>query len=375
MKKTVLISTIALSSVVLAGPFISNGKEVLKEHPIKLEHRSSENGGTSYAIDTYKDGIGVVVGTFETDKAVNNQPMNTLVFKYGEKAKEIGSTLADQVLITESTTASEEDKKLANKLSALMAASKVDGSTCTDNDPATVNDRYSSGICIGSIPKNCMDLKQNGAPTGTYTVDYLGDGVGAPLTCDMNNAGGGWAIVTPRFLLENGLTVQEAKYTGDSFFDSNMFTRFKYVIDNQKIGIYKKLISKSDFLFKRPSSAYSRSEYVNLSETFDIPMNIKVRFSRFSWSGDADTARFYYAPYNAAGNNLGYAVDTGKVNWAASWQWSEYNKTLPVGTSKVRVYAQCNRVYGTDCNGEIDEVRYTINYDFPGYDTNILAKF
>jgi hypothetical protein len=113
MKKTIIISTIA-TTVVLAGPFFSNEREVLSEHPLQAKDRSIDHGGTKTMIDAYRDGVGVSVGTFEADKSINNAPINTLVYKYGELAKENSVSLKDQVLFGGNSSA--EEIELANKI-------------------------------------------------------------------------------------------------------------------------------------------------------------------------------------------------------------------------------------------------------------------
>lgn len=172
------------ASILMAGPFFSNEKEVLKEHPLKSEHRSVDHGGTKATIDTYRDGIGVIVGTFEADEAIDNTPVNRLVYKYGEKAKANNTTVLDQVLYGEDS--SEEDKKIMSTLTSdgmtcntdhekenmtyinnvCQGGTWKDGVTCDDNDPQTLTSAYLNDICTadksdGIACNDGSDLTEN----------------------------------------------------------------------------------------------------------------------------------------------------------------------------------------------------------------------
>lgn len=105
-------------------------------NPLPLSSRSTESGGTLSAIDAYQDGVGAMV--VETGRGIDNAAMNTLVFKYGNEAKNNTLTVGDQVLL--SGTA--EDKLLAGKLFA-------DGVSCNDLNPASTGETYLNGVCQG----------------------------------------------------------------------------------------------------------------------------------------------------------------------------------------------------------------------------------
>jgi hypothetical protein len=146
----------ALLSSAFAAPFVDiHGNKVLDEHPLKPKYRSVENGGTTAAIDSYKDGVGIIVSTFESAIKVDNSHINTLVYKYGSTAKEKDIQLHEEVIIRANsgdTAISEEDLKLANIIQENQTVAGIfqDGAPCDDNDPYTSNDVYVSGVCIGT---------------------------------------------------------------------------------------------------------------------------------------------------------------------------------------------------------------------------------
>jgi hypothetical protein len=114
MKRSIVGISLLTASLLSAAPFFSNEREVLKEHPLKVENRSIDYGGTLPTIDAYRDGVGVMAGTFEGDNAVDNTPLNTLVYKYGEDAKNSDSSIKNYVEL--SGSGKEEDILLANKI-------------------------------------------------------------------------------------------------------------------------------------------------------------------------------------------------------------------------------------------------------------------
>ena len=91
MKKILLSTVVAgilASSLSAYGSFEAKGI-VMEEYPIPSENRAVSNGGTKPDIDAYQDGVGVVIGEFGTEESIDNSGMNSLVYKYGEKAKDI----------------------------------------------------------------------------------------------------------------------------------------------------------------------------------------------------------------------------------------------------------------------------------------------
>ena len=151
MRKFITVSMFALSltSAALAAPILNGGKEVLSKHPLGVEYRSKEYGGTKDAIDAYSDGVGVFVGGSNPNKIVNQAPMNELVAKYGDSAKAKGITVAEEV--TYGGTATEADKALLAK--AIDVNSIIpDGTACDDGNVQTIKDKYTSGTCAGINP-------------------------------------------------------------------------------------------------------------------------------------------------------------------------------------------------------------------------------
>jgi len=237
MKKIVIYSLIC-SSIILGNK--------LEMIPLETSNLSLENGGNKYAIEAYSDGIGIyTVGKFNID----NNPMNSLVFKYGEEALLKGETLKDYVLNNgndsdkvlalelgnlakniipsdgtscndknsqtindiyingncfgenvEGQTCNDENSQTINDIyvNGVCIGTNVEGQTCNDNDAKTINDIYVNGVCKGELPKTCYYYKQANptAVNGTYTIDPDGINTGVSsfnVYCDMTN--GGWTRV------------------------------------------------------------------------------------------------------------------------------------------------------------------------------------
>lgn len=219
MKKFITVSMFALSliSAASAAPILNDGKEVLSKHPLGVEYRSKEYGGTKDAIDAYSDGVGVYVGGANPNKSVNQAPMNKLVAKYGESAKAKGVTVAEEVAY--GGVATEADKVL---LSKAMDISTIhpDGTICNDGNALTINDKYTSGACNGVLPP--PDGTQCGIETSdTHVMAYYNG-----------------KCVTKHFLFTNssvyGLTINHVGY------------------DCQDIGVltYKKIDNLGTYLSK-----------------------------------------------------------------------------------------------------------------------------
>jgi hypothetical protein len=154
--------------------------------------------------------------------------MNKLVFIYGEAAKGSSSTLSETVLITNSETASDNDKELAKKMENLISANRLDGATCTDSDPYTFNEKYLNQECInvdygiklngtartfsdGSLAGSCNEylnpgegyLYKGDTGNGQYRI-LLTTGAQLDVQCDMVTAGGGWTKAEPGFVTLSG---------------------------------------------------------------------------------------------------------------------------------------------------------------------------
>lgn len=151
MKKFIIVSTLALSliSAANAAPILKDGNEILSKHPINIENRSKEYGGTKDAVDAYSDGVGVYVGAVKPDNRINQSPMAELVEKYGESAKAKGITVAEEVAF--GSVATEADKAL---LAKVIDKNSIipDETPCDDGNIQTINDKYTSGVCKGITP-------------------------------------------------------------------------------------------------------------------------------------------------------------------------------------------------------------------------------
>lgn len=167
--------SLILSAFLSADTFIPSGV-------LSSEFKATDNGGTLNAIDAYKDGIGALVIN-NPGFSINNSAMNNLVFKYGETAKINNLTIFDQV----SNTGTFPDKEI-------MGLLKIDGTICDDKNNETYRDIYTNGVCSGSLPKSCQEIKQlnPSLPDGVYKIDISGV---YSVYCDMTTDGGGWTKI------------------------------------------------------------------------------------------------------------------------------------------------------------------------------------
>jgi len=147
--------TLGVIGTSLSAAWIVNGVETNMEHPLQPPVRSIENGGNIPAIDAYEDGVGVFMkGSPGSDATqIDNSAFNRLVFKYGPAAKANRISIFDQVLSgTNTPPVTPEDIALANIIKGNTIASDffADGTECDDQNPDTLNDIYTDGICMGT---------------------------------------------------------------------------------------------------------------------------------------------------------------------------------------------------------------------------------
>ena len=152
-------------------------------NPLGSTFKSSDNGGTLSAIDSYKDGVGAVI--VDNLMTINNSAMNTLVYKYGDAAKANNTTVVNQVMYGTGTIA---DKVIAGALT-------TDGSSCNDNNPATTGETWLNGICqSGNVIltwDNCEAGSTNGSLNYNNAVAYCSSkGMRLPILSE-TTAGGG----------------------------------------------------------------------------------------------------------------------------------------------------------------------------------------
>jgi hypothetical protein len=123
-----------------------DGKQITTKLPLAPECLSFENGGKLNAIEAYQDGVGLIINGAE---AVNNTAMNTLVFKFGQEAKDNGVGLVDEV-INVSGISTPTDIKLAKTLNAVTPSSgeaEMNCETGYSGDPFDANsDPIQQGI-------------------------------------------------------------------------------------------------------------------------------------------------------------------------------------------------------------------------------------
>ncbi len=89
------------------------------------------------------------MGAVNPNNTINQAPMTELVNKYGDSAKAKGITVAEEVAY--GSVATEADKAL---LAKVIDKNSIipDGTTCNDGNIQTINDKYTSGECIGITP-------------------------------------------------------------------------------------------------------------------------------------------------------------------------------------------------------------------------------
>lgn len=128
-------------------------------NPLSPSFKALDNGGSLDAIDAYQDGVGVVI-TGDNTIVINNSPMNTLVFKYGEAAKENGVPLVEQVQVDGTLT----DKELAS----IILENVPNGTACNDNNTLTENDVYTNGVCAGTPIQSCATGYSGDVTSGIF---------------------------------------------------------------------------------------------------------------------------------------------------------------------------------------------------------------
>lgn len=91
--------------------------QILPSNVLETTSLAQENGGSKSAIEAYSDGGGSIVIGNNSDavKPIDNSPMNELVFKYGQEAKNNGASIVDQVKTIDINSPA-VDKALADKI-------------------------------------------------------------------------------------------------------------------------------------------------------------------------------------------------------------------------------------------------------------------
>lgn len=140
----------------LSSEWIMKGKYKMLEYPLEFKLRSTETGGSLYAIDAYRDGVGVIIqGKSLENSVISNIAINTLVKKYGIIAKENSLNLSDQVLIGVNKIApTVKDIEYANQIlsDTDLSGLGVPNQVCDDGDVYTCNDKYNiEGRCTGGV--------------------------------------------------------------------------------------------------------------------------------------------------------------------------------------------------------------------------------
>lgn len=212
MKKLLTLSLMAIS--LIANEYVPlklKGEVVMEKHPLPVTSLSHESGGSLPAIDAYSDGVGVLLidgltGGVQTD----NSGLNTLVYKYGEIAKEYGKndenrpgTLKDYVLTNVSDPV---DIAIAEKL----------------------NDVPEASVSVTS----CKELIDAGLFTtnGYYTIQR--DETSMEVFC----AEGGWTLVG---VLNNGYGLNPIKKDNLNYNGENILSdlAYQYILSKSTEGI------------------------------------------------------------------------------------------------------------------------------------------
>lgn len=154
--------------------------------------------------------------------------------------------------------------------------------------------------------------------------------------------------------------------------DESQKARLQAIINNNMHDYLGLEISATPPLLPHiKSSGFSRKQYLPLPSTLPIAQEVTVTFQPVTWSGDRDTARFYFAGVNSelkAPN--GGVYDSGKVNWSSTgWGGDvplrDVEVTVQPDTSQLYFYGQCNRVSGSYCSAYIEKAYATFNSDLP----------
>ena len=152
--KNILTAAVVLgvaATAAQAHPLYMSGKRVMDVNPLHASVLSVENGGTLTAIDAYQDGVGLVIVSISISGkiSVSNEPMNILVTKYGQTAKDNGVQLPDYVLSNPAAT--DKDVIFANLIkNGITEGIYPNGTACDDGDATTSDDAYLNGECIGT---------------------------------------------------------------------------------------------------------------------------------------------------------------------------------------------------------------------------------
>ena len=183
-KNKVILSLLAFSIVVSsANAWFIGGKEILQEHPLQLDDRSIENGGTLQSIDSAMDGVGAIIEAGDSIFSINNSAFNDIVYKFGTPAKRNDVSLIDYVTTQETYNPdfiTDKDIQNVDVIREDLTNSGLypEGEPCDDGNFNTINDVYENAACVGTPieaaacddydPNTENDIYINGVCKGTY---------------------------------------------------------------------------------------------------------------------------------------------------------------------------------------------------------------
>ena len=173
LKQFSFISIMILSSFLLANSLsVSN----LSLYPLNSNLISKSRGGSINDNVAINDGIGtILIGGLNINHNLSNTPMNNLILNNKDLINE-GHNITD--LIDDNIiTNTNGDLININNNPLLLPSGITDGTPCDDNNPQTINDIYTNGICSGTnVEGNTCDdgnvqtindIYTNGVCTGT----------------------------------------------------------------------------------------------------------------------------------------------------------------------------------------------------------------
>lgn len=149
-------TTLSANNLTISDLQKIQNRVLLKKIPINNDLLSVENGGIREAVDSYSDGIGMIVVSRSMIQ-INNSSMNSNVFEVGERAKKEGLTLKE-MLVKQGRNF--ESESLNISVSKEEESYLITGEPCSDRNYKTINDIYidEKGTCKGNrVDKTCLD--------------------------------------------------------------------------------------------------------------------------------------------------------------------------------------------------------------------------
>lgn len=196
-KKLIQLSVITSLALITLNASTINPITNWSKYPLPQEVVSKSKGGTLADKDAMKDGVGsVLIKSINGNEiTLDNKQYNQLLLLNKDKLTDtIGLKeliVSGDIVIDVSTLNNINSNSLSNPTGLPLGSSlPVDGTVCDDNNLQTINDKYVSGVCVGtSVPNGSTCDDGNVATTGeTYLNGVCQGGIIANGTaCDDGN--------------------------------------------------------------------------------------------------------------------------------------------------------------------------------------------